>query len=511
MCLRARRCVLHCAACIVAHHVRAQLLTAVPGRPSTVGRCLKTLAAYNKALAEIVAAHPAALQQPWTSLEHVETFLRHLFSPDVKYSRVEKARAAVLAYHQQQNWAPPPWFVHGHYFDVVWNGFKTVCARATRRRTTGSALEPDEAAALVRFWREISPDHSCASSAQRNAVILAVQFATGVRIHEVLAMCHFDVHDLGAARGFRWFVPRSKREKNGIDRVIPESVGVPESTCFIPAAGLLRSWMRQHDFTQPQLFVSKSAQQRLLTLRLVNVQLPPLTADAWNKAFRGAILHCPATASLDPADFSSHASRRGISTALAELGVAEYAVKSVLGHRSKGATGLYVQPSSNKKQRLLDSVGASSASVFVAPPARQAAALPMRMVHFGAAPKPAGRGAGGASAAPSVRSCHPHGAAAAAPAGFPATQIVDVDHPSFATAQPFPPTQPAVSTQQMAPGAQRRTYAALTRGAAGNVQQGSALQARFGPFGAAPKALSGARGGGGRAPAAQGARHGGVQ
>jgi hypothetical protein len=129
-------------------------------------------------------------------------------------------------------------------------------------------------------------------------------------------------------------------------------------------------------------------------LNTVGVQLPPLNVDAWNDAFRSAIRQCPETAMLDPQDFSSHAARRGISTALAEIGVSDLAVQSVLGHKPKGATGHYVQPRGAKKQRLLDTVGAPVVPFIPITHANQASAvgaiqqgtsLRAPFGHFGAA------------------------------------------------------------------------------------------------------------------------------
>jgi integrase/recombinase XerC len=162
---------------------------------------------------------------------------------------------------------------------------------------------------------EVAQDPRAAAIAWRDAAIMELLYATGIRVGE---LCGLDLGDVDDERRMVRVMGKGSRE-----RVVPFG---------IPAARAVREWL---ETGRPQLVTRRSPAALYLGAR--GARLDPRTARR--------VVHARIAAAGGVPDTGPHGLRHSAATHLLEGGADLRSVQEILGHASLASTQIYTHVS----------------------------------------------------------------------------------------------------------------------------------------------------------------------
>jgi site-specific recombinase XerD len=193
------------------------------------------------------------------------------------------------------------------------------------RRTHGTAQHPKEAAVTSDIKAMVAslPDSALG---RRDACLLLIGFATGMRRSELVALDVDDVAD--TPDGLLVTITRSKTDQAGEGRQVGVPYGSNPITCPVRA---WRAWLATAAIDSGPLFRPIDRFGRIADARL-SAQAVALI-----------VKRAAAAAGLDPARYAGHSLRSGMATSAARAGATELEIMNQTGHRSLPVLRRYIR------------------------------------------------------------------------------------------------------------------------------------------------------------------------
>ena len=194
------------------------------------------------------------------------------------------------------------------------------------RRSLGTAPHQKAPAVTAELRRLLATCDRATTAGVRDAALLLVGFAGGLRRSELVALTVDDVAE--ADDGLRVVVRRSKTDPEAEGREIGIPFGSHPETCPVRA---LRAWREHAGIAAGALFRRVDRHDHLLPGRLTAQSVALVVKRACRRA------------GLDPARYAGHSLRSGLATAAAQGGAPERAIARQTGHRSVEVLRRYIR------------------------------------------------------------------------------------------------------------------------------------------------------------------------
>lgn len=226
---------------------------------------------------------------------------------------IKRQLAALCNLHSTFGYSPNP--LNSHHVATALQGLVRLHGRPQR------AVEP----LLVEDLKEILDRMPITSVGKRNAALLAIGFAGGMRRSELVALDFNDIEYV--SEGTRITIKRSKTDQSGHGRLVAIPYG---RTRYCPIK-YLKAWCCE--ISEPEGSVFRSCKKG------GTINDHRLSAEAVAVIVKKSV----AQIGLDAAGYSGHSLRAGFVTSAVQAGATELSIRRQTGHASSATMERYVR------------------------------------------------------------------------------------------------------------------------------------------------------------------------